>query len=77
MAKSKQNFTHQVIYSEKHHIIVPTPKGWARENRNYFSNYSFVDDNVPRTKEIEEQLDKLNFTKAITAEMVVYHEFKN
>jgi len=54
MAKSKQNFTHQVIYSEKHHIIVTTPKGWARENRNYFSNYSFVDDNVPRTKEIEE-----------------------
>lgn len=76
MAKSKQNFTHQVVYSEKHHIIVTTPKGWARENRAYFS-HSFNGDDVPRTKEIEEQLEKLGFKNATSAEMVIFYEFKN
>lgn len=32
------NYTHQVVYSENHHIVVTTPKGWARENRSYFKH---------------------------------------
>ncbi|MCE7864287.1 MAG: hypothetical protein DYG99_12175 [Bacteroidetes bacterium CHB5] len=75
MAKSKQNFTHQVVYSEKHHIVVTTPKGWARENRSHFKQ-SFNGDDVPRTREIEKQLEKIKFKRAQTAEMIIYYEFK-
>lgn len=75
MARSKPNYTHQVVYSENHHIVVTTPKGWARENRSYFK-HSFIGDDVPRTSAIEKQLEKLKYTKVQTPEMIIYYEFK-
>ena len=58
MAKSKKNFTHQVVYSENNHIVVTAPKGWAREHKTFFKN-SFVGKDVPRTTKIEKALREL------------------
>ena len=76
MPTSKKNFTHQVVYSNRHKIIVTTPKGWARENKEHFDE-SFDDDDVPRTSKIGKVLVAQGFTRKETAEMVVYHKFQH
>lgn len=76
MAKSKKNYTHQVIYSENNHLVVTTPKGWAREHQSVFPDFDFKNDNVPRTSRIEKHLASLKFKKAVSKELVIYYKFK-
>ena len=75
MAKSKKNFTHQVVYSENNHIVVTATKGWAREHKTFFKN-SFVGKDVPRTTKIEKALSQAGFSHAVSPEMIIYYEFK-
>lgn len=77
MPKSKANFTYKVIYSEKHHIVLTTPKGWARENKEKFPTFTFVKKDVPKTPAIAKRMtDEFGFSKKETPELMVLYRFE-
>jgi hypothetical protein len=76
MAKSKKNFSHRVIFTDQHKVVVTTPKGWAREHKAPFPNYTFVGRDVPKTKEIEEHLSSMGFKYEANTEMMIYYDFR-
>jgi len=69
--KSKDRWTHTVVYSKDGQIIVTTPRGYARDNLALFNNQ------LPRTSAINETLDQLGFQTATSAEMKIHFKFKD
>jgi hypothetical protein len=69
--KSKDRWTHTVVYSKDGRIIVTTPRGFARDNRSLFNN------SVPRTAVINRKLDELDFKTATSAEMKIHFKFED
>lgn len=53
--------------------VVTEPRPWARENKKYFQNFTFIKSDHPTTNEIEDWLiDNKNFQKVIdTSDIVV------
>lgn len=69
------NRRHILIYTERNKLINTTPRKWARKNKAYFTNYSFVDkqNNHPTSDEIVSYLENNFSFKTVSDNTIAIH----